>query len=198
MKSLWNIKVRGEGAQVEVVNARCQSTTNKLGYISCSGRARHERKGVWKGSRRMRRTGNNQYHFLTNQNPFSPAFIFSTQAFSSHILGIENKIRQERGASLDSWRIAAKLIFGIRLPFELACFIFRKSQRWFEPNPACSNNGWRNSSLPISSSNEWPFTRYVNFYLLKYYLKKITAGIKVNPQTRDSHAECGTYWISGK
>lgn len=42
-------------------------------------------------------------------------------------MGIENKIRQERGASLDSQGIAVKLIFGTRLPFESVCFILRES-----------------------------------------------------------------------
>lgn len=74
-------KSEGEGTQVEVVNAHCQSTTNNLGYISCSGRARHERKGIWKGSRRMRCTGNNQYHFLTNQNHFLQLLFFPHKHF---------------------------------------------------------------------------------------------------------------------
>lgn len=166
------------GVQVGTVNARhSESRTNKLGYISCSGSARHEREGIWMESWRMSHAGNTIRTISLLIKIYLLQlllFFFLYKHLFSYIMGIENKIRQKRGASLDSQWVAVKLTSGIFLPFQFACFISRKSWRWFKQIPACSSNAFvEEIALSEFHPNELPFLRYVNFCVLKLKKKSL-------------------------
>lgn len=156
------------------MNAWVKNRTNKLGYINSSGSIKHGRKGFWKESQKNEMNCKftiSTISLLIKIHFFSFWFFFCAGIFLTH----HGHRKQNQPAKCSSSTspmsryqtnsFSGSFFLFLNLP-ALFLKLNRKTWGWFILNLACSNNVFskENSPIQVSSSNELPFSWYVNFF----------------------------------